>query len=40
LVVKQFNGRGRTAVARKARPRGGFLFRLYMRWFARGGLRP
>jgi hypothetical protein len=38
VVVKQFIGRGRRATTRPESRRGGWLFRLYMKWFS-GGMK-
>jgi hypothetical protein len=40
MVVKHYRGHGRKAATQDERPRGGWLFHLFMTWFARGGLRP
>ena len=36
MVVKQFKGRGRRAIAVVKPPSGSWLFRLYMAWFFNG----
>jgi hypothetical protein len=37
MMVQQYEGRGRTAVLVPETSRGGWIYRLYMAWFARAG---
>lgn len=40
MVTSDYKGRGRRATLSRPKPPGNWLFRVFMRWFSRGGLRP
>lgn len=40
MIVNEYKGRGRKASAPKPPRRGGWMYRLFMRWFNSGKIRP